>query len=197
MVVTAKKDGRPRRTVDLQKLNSQCLRETHHCQSPFKLAIQVPPHSKKTILDATDGYHSIELDEASKPLTSFITEWGRYRYRRLPQGFLVAGDAYIRRYDELIKDVKDKVKCVDDTLLHDSNIEDAFFHTWDYLELCAANCVTINASKFQFCQDTVLFAGLSITPTGVCPSDKILAAIRDFPTPKDITGARSWFGLVN
>ena len=68
MVVAAKKDGRPRRTVDLQKLNAQCLRETHHCQTPFKLALQVPPNTKKTVLDATDGYHSIELDEDSKPL---------------------------------------------------------------------------------------------------------------------------------
>ena len=74
MVVAAKKDGRPRRTVDLQKLNSQCLRETHHCQSPFRLACLVPPHIKKTVVDATDGYHAIELDEESKPLTTFITE---------------------------------------------------------------------------------------------------------------------------
>ena len=29
MIVTAKKDGRPRITVDLQHLSSQCLRETH------------------------------------------------------------------------------------------------------------------------------------------------------------------------
>ena len=78
MVVTSKKDGTPRRTVDLQKLNDQCLRETHHCQSPFKLACQIPPHTKKTVLDATDGYHAIEFDEESKPLTMFITEWGRY-----------------------------------------------------------------------------------------------------------------------
>ena len=29
------------------------------------------------------------------------------------------------------------------------------------------------------------------------PSDKILAAIRDFPSPINLTDARSWFGLVN
>ena len=47
MVVIPKKDGRPRRTVDLQKLNAQCVRETHHCQSPFQLACQVPPQTKE------------------------------------------------------------------------------------------------------------------------------------------------------
>ena len=197
MVVTAKKDGSPRRTVDLQRLNAQCLRETHHCQSPFKLACQVAPNTKKTVLDATDGYHAIPLDEESKPLTTFITEWGRYRYRRLPQGYLAAGDVYTRRYDEIIKDVGRKVKCVDDTLLYDTDIESAFFHTWEYLALCAKNGITINQSKFQFCQDEVIFAGLKITRSGICPSDNILSAIRDFPAPRDITGARSWSRLVN
>ena len=93
MVVTAKSDGGPRRTVDLQKLNQQCLRETHHCQSPFRLASQIPRHTKKSVLDATDGYHAIPLDDESKPLTTFITEWGRYRYRRLPQGYSASQDA--------------------------------------------------------------------------------------------------------
>ena len=84
-------------------------------QSPFKLACQVPAHTKKTVLDATDGYHSIELDEESRKLATFITTRARFHYRRLPQGFKAAGDAYSRRYDEIIKDVRDKVKCIDDT----------------------------------------------------------------------------------
>ena len=197
MVVTAKKDGTPRRTVDLQKLNRQCRRETHHVQSPFQLACKVPPNTKRTILDATDGYHAIPLDEASKPLTTFITEWGRFRYCRLPQGFLAAGDAYTRRYDEIIKDVPDKIKCVDDALLYDKDITGNYFHTWDYLYLCEQNGITLNLPKFIFCQDEVDFGGLHLTKTGICPSEKTLSAIKEFPTPKDITGARSWFGLVN
>ena len=58
MVIVRKKDGTPRRrTVDYQELNKQCLRETHHCESPFHLASKVPPNTKKTFLDAVDGYH--------------------------------------------------------------------------------------------------------------------------------------------
>ena len=74
VVVTAKKNRKPRRTIDLQHLNSQCSRETDHCQSPFLAACQVPPDTKKTILDVVDGYHASELDAESQPLTMFITE---------------------------------------------------------------------------------------------------------------------------
>ena len=42
MVVRAKKDGSPRRTVDFQYLNSQCKWETHHTASQFHLACEIP-----------------------------------------------------------------------------------------------------------------------------------------------------------
>ena len=82
-------------------------------------------------------------------------------------------------------------------MLHDDNIEQSFFHAWDFLTICAKNGIVVSLEKFQFCQNTVDYAGMKITPTGVSPSDKILSAIRDFPTPTSITDARSWFGLVN
>lgn len=189
MIVTAKKNGNPHRVVDLQKLNSQCLRETHHCPSPFQAACQVPAHSKKTVFDAVDGYHSIKLDKESQPLTTFITEWGRYLNLRLPQGFLAAGDAYTRRFDELISNLPRKVKIVDDCLLFDKNIEESFFHASDFLTICTENNIVVNVEKFQFCQDVVTFAGLKLTPTAVSPTDKMLSAIRDFPSPTNITDA--------
>ena len=197
MVITPKKDGRPRRTVDYQYLNSQCKRETHHTSSPLQLAIQIPARTKKTVLDAVDGYHSVPLDEASQPLTTFITEWGRFMYLRMPQGYLASGDAYTRRYDDIIKDVPRKVKIVDDALLYDDSIEQAFFHTFDYLCIGAQNGIVFNKPKFQFCQDVVQFAGLQITTSGIAPSDSMLKSISEFPTPRNLQDARSWFGLVN
>ena len=47
MVVVPKKDGTPRRTVDLQHLNIATYRETHHVASPFDQASVIPPHTKR------------------------------------------------------------------------------------------------------------------------------------------------------
>ena len=102
--------------------------------------------------------------------------------------FLAGGDIYTRRYDEIIKDAECKVKCIDDALLYDYSIKDAFYHTWGFLELCALNGTVINDKKFQFCKETVIFAGLKITPSGIAPLDNILSIIRDFPTPKQVPG---------
>ena len=128
-----------------------CLGETHHTRSPFSLAMQLPPKSRKTFLDAVDACHSVLLDEESQPLSTFITEWGRYMFKRMPQGYLASGDAYTRRYDEIISDVPRKVKIGDDTLLWDSNIEESFYYIFDYLALGYTNEVRFNISKYQLC----------------------------------------------
>ena len=115
----------------------------------------------------------------------------------MPQGYLASGDAYTCRYNVIIKDTPLKVKIVDDIRLYDSSIDGAFYHTFDFLLLCVKNGIAFNTDKFQFCQDVVQFGSLLITPSGVTPSESILQAILNFPVPRTITDARSWFGLIN
>ena len=197
MVVAAKADLSPRRTVDLQHLNRHSVRQTHHVQSPFHLADRVPQHTIKTVTDAWNGYHSVPIHPDDRHLTTFITPWGRYRYRVAPQGFLASGDGYTQRFDAIIADFPDKVKCVDDSLKWTFSIENSFFQLCQWCDLLYRNGVTLNPTKLQFAQDIVEFAGLTITPTNVRPSSKFIDSIRNFPTPTDISGARAWFGLVN
>ena len=88
MVVVAKKNGIPRRTVDLLKLNEATLRETRHTATPFNVVSTVPGDMKKTVSDAWNGYHSI-------PLTN-------------------VGDVYTRYFDDTTNEKTDKIRCVDD-----------------------------------------------------------------------------------
>ena len=104
MVVCAKKNGKSRRTVDMRPLNQHAIRETHHTQSPFHQARSVPPGTLKPVFDAWNGYHSVPLKREDRHLTTFITPWGRYRYRTAPQGYVVSGDGYSMRFDEIVSD---------------------------------------------------------------------------------------------
>ena len=117
MVVCAKKNGKPRRTVDFQALNLHATCETHHTQSLFHQARSVPHNMKKTVFDCWNGYHSVPLH-----LTTFITPWGRYRYNTAPLGYIVSGDGYSRRFDEIVSHVPNKTKCIDDSLLWADNL---------------------------------------------------------------------------
>ena len=48
------------------------------------------------------------------------------------------------------------------------------------------NGIALNKTKFKFCQDTIEFAGLKITPSGISPSGKLLSSIKNFPTPTNM-----------
>ena len=51
------------------------------------------------------------------------------RYKVAPQGFLASRDAYNQRFDAIIADFPNKVKCVDDTCMWVESIETAFLQT--------------------------------------------------------------------
>ena len=197
MHIVRKADGSPRRVVDMSSLNDHLLRETHHVKPPFQQAKSIPRDTWKSVTDAWNGYHSVPLREEDRYLTTFITPWGRYRYRVAPQGSAVSGDAYNRRYDEVIVDVERKTKCVDDTAHWDDSLEDHWWRMIDFLELTGKNGVVLNGDKFQFAQREVDFAGFRVTETSIKPLEKYLRAILDFPTPKKTGDIRAWFGLVN
>ena len=101
----------------------------------------------------------------------------------MPQGYLASGEAYTSRYDDIIKDIPHKVKILDDSLLFNRNIEEAFYHTLDYLLQCEKNRIIFNREKFKFCQDIVQFRGLQITLSGLTPCKNFSKCYLQLPSP--------------
>ena len=196
MHITPKADGSPRRVVDFQPVNNHAPRQTHHTKSPWSCASSVPPNTRKSVLDAWHGYHSVPIAEEDRHYTTFLTENGTYRYKTLPQGFISAGDAYTQRTDKITTDFENKEKCVDDALLHDKTIAENYVTVCSYLIRCGQNGIIFSPKKFQFAEEEVNFLGFVITKSGIKPTPKFLQSIRDFPTPKNTTDVRSWFGAV-
>ena len=197
MVVCRKRNGDPRRTVDLQPLNSVSIRQCHPTAPPLQQAMDIPHGVKKSTLDAWNGYHSVEIRESDRHLTTFITPWGRFRYKTAPQGYLASGDAYTHRYDKITMGFKDIKRVIDDTLLHSKDIESSFHHVAKYLTLVGKNGIILNPDKFNFAEDEVDWAGIRVTKDKCKPLDTHVEAIRNFPIPVNITDMRSFMALVN
>ena len=197
MLITPKNDGSPRRVIDYSQLNKHAPRQTHHTKSPYQIAVSIPGEKVKTVLDNWHGYHSVPIMPEDRPLTTFLTPYGRYRYKTTPQGLISAGDGYTQRMDLITDGTKDYEHCVDDTILWDDSVEENFFRVCEFIAMCAkAGCI-FNPSKFQFASESVDFLGFRITKTGVEPHPNFIENILSFPTPKNLTDIRSWFGLVN
>ena len=88
-------------------------------------------------------------------------------------------------------------KCIDDTILWSDSIEQNFYKVCEFLTKCSNAGMVFNQAKFQFSEKEVDYLGFTISDQGIRPQDQFLDSIRNFPTPKNITDVRSWFGLIN
>ena len=150
-----------------------------------------------------DGYHGVELAEEDHHKTTFATEWGLYHYLHVPQGYLSSGDSNTKHTDAIRDDCpgkpaeNDYEKIVDDIIQWSETMEQSFFRICSMLSHCYKNGMVFSPDKFMFTKETVEFAGFEVTMDGIKPTDKHIEAIRNFPTPTNISELRSWFGLIN
>jgi hypothetical protein len=102
MVIQPKKNGRAKKTVDLLGLSKVGRHESHHTRSAAEIAKSVLAGKVKSTLDCVDGYHGVELAKEDHHKTTFATEWGLFRYLRVPQGYLSSGDRYTKHIDAIL-----------------------------------------------------------------------------------------------
>ena len=198
VIVNKKNSEEKRLTVDLRKLNDQVRRPTHPMTTPRAALSAIGSGAKFfTTLDARHGYWQIPLSADAKPLTTFITPWGRYRFCRNPQGLISAGDEFNRRTDAAFANIGNLTKVVDDCLVHDSTFPDHVAHVRSVLECARKHGITFSAKKFIFGAHTVPFCGYTVSADGWTLDACKTTAIRDFPVPQNRTDLHSFFGLVN
>ena len=198
LVVIPKNKGEVRITTDLSNLNSQVQRPAHPSMTPFNAVRSIDPTARYfSTMDALCGYWQIPLAEEDRPLTTFITPYGRYRYCRSPMGFSASGDEYCRRGDLALQGIQNCVKVVDDILAYDKDYHSHLCRVNDILLRCRRHGITLNAEKFSIAKQTVSFCGYKISEEGITAEEEKVQAIADFPKPANITDLRSFMGLTN
>ena len=113
-----------------------------------------------------------------------------------PMGLRCSGNGFTDRMDRIYSDNPRMRRIVDDSLLYDNSVKDQFFRVCQALDTGSNHRAIFNPKKFQFCAREVEYAGLVISDTGVKPPPELFQSIRDFPTPRNITDVRAWFGMV-
>ena len=87
-------------------------------------------------------------------------------------------------------------KCIDDTLLFDVDISTNFDTICRFLTKFSSKVVIFNPKKFQFAETIVKFPRFVINDSGIQPTSEFIQTIMDFPTPRNMTDVRTWFGSV-
>lgn len=112
-------------------------------------------------------------------------------------GLNCSGDEYCARGDRALSGLKNIKKVVDDILVFGPSFKDMYESVRAVLTRCHEHGITLSPKKFVFGKREVSYVGFKISADGIQPDPAKLAAIREFPKPKNVTDLRSFFGLAN
>ena len=98
--------------------------------------------------------------------------------------------------DEAFSGVQGAVRVVDDILKFDRTFTGHVSGICKLLQAAREARVTLSAKKFIFARRKLTWVGYEIEKGGIRVDPGKIKAIADFPTPKNLTDLRSFFGLV-
>ena len=102
----------------------------------------------------------IKLSERSKPLTTFITPWGRYCFNVRPFGISSGSEKFQKCMSQILEGL-DGVECNDDVLVHGATSGEHDRRLETVLQRLSNANVTLNADKCVFNVSSVQFLGQS------------------------------------
>ena len=185
--------------LDPTNLNLAVVREPLFSKTPDDIAHLLADAVIITTTDCTKGFWHEALDEESSYLTTFGTEFGRFRFTVMPFGISVAGDVFQRKLDTIFGNLP-QVACIADDIIVVGYKEDHSDHDEAFSKLLNTaheNNVKLNYDKLQYKQTQVDFFGETYTTDGHKPSADKVEAIASMPQPVNKKELQSFIGMVN
>ena len=143
------------------------------------------------------GYYTVSITPGSRDLTTIVTEFGKFRYKRLPMGLCCAPDIFQSKINELLGDLDSVRAYIDDVLiLSKDSFEGHLNQVRIVLSRMAKAGLRINAKKSSFGINEVEYLGYIITKEGIKPDPKKVQGIMDMARPTTTTEIRRLIGIV-
>ena len=195
--VTPKASGEVRICVDLTKLNHSILREAHPLPSVDFTLGKLGSSKVFSKIDANSAFWQRKLSDDSRLLTTIITPWGRFCFNQLPYGISTGSEQFQKCMSDILAGIESAECQVDDIIVHgcDQVQHDERFDV--VLKRLAEANVTSNLAKCEFSVTKVKVLRHVVPAEGISADPQKIEAIRNLPTPKNVTEVRSFLGMVN
>ncbi|XP_064641976.1 uncharacterized protein K02A2.6-like [Lineus longissimus] len=197
MVPVVKKGNRGIRIcVDLKRLNRSVVREKSFLPSIEDVISKLSGAKHFSKLDCSSGFWAIPLDPDSAKLTTFITPFGRFCFRRLCFVISSAPEIFQTKMANLLKDHDGVIIWMDDILIYAATQEEHDKRLQRVLDTIEKSGLKLNRPKCQFDMDKLDFIGHCFSAEGVCPSKEKVKAIQELAAPQSVTELKRVLGMI-
>ena len=150
-----------------------------------------------SLLDQRAAYWAIPLDEKSKEVTAFITEYGLHQWTRMPFGMKTSPGAFQRIMEDILHGLtwRQALVYLDDVILFTETLDQHLELLAELLERFRISGLKLNPTKCTVAVTSVRFLGHQLDEDGIKPSVEKVQAIRSWPVPGDVHELRQFLGF--
>lgn len=197
LVVIEKKDGSLRICLDPKDLNNVLIREYHLIPTLEEIIPKITNKKYFSVLDLSEGFYNIKLDEKSSELCTFNSPFGCFRFERLPFGISVAPEIFQKYNENAFGDIPGVIIYCDDMLIcaeteteHDAILAKVF----ERAKICN---VRFNKNKFQYKLKQVKYFGHIFSAEGMKIDPDRVKAILNIKSPINKKELQIFLGMIN
>lgn len=200
LIVPKKPDAngnkRFRLVVDFRKLNDVTESDAYPLPNITEILDQLGRSKYFTVIDLAHGFHQVLLSEESRPLTAF-SYFDHYQFKRLPFGLKGSPATFQRLINNVLSGINGLKSFVymDDICVYGSSLDDHNHKLIEVFERLRKHNLKLQPGKCEFLRKELIYLGHKICQDGVRPDPSKVAAVQNFPTPKNQTQVKSFLGL--
>ena len=194
-----KKDQTVRWCIDFRRLNEVTVKDAYPLPRIDTCIDCLAGAKFFSTLDLQSGYWQIEVDEADRHKTAFITKYGLYEYIKMPFGLCNAPSTFQRSMELIFRGLqwKNLLIYLDDLIIYSDSVDSHFDRLEEVMNRIAEVGLKLKPSKCQFLQTEVLFLGHVVSQEGVRPNPELLEVIKNWAVPADAKQVQRFIGLCN
>lgn len=198
IVVVRKKNGDIRLCIDYRKLNLQTVKDAYALPNLEESFSALTGSRWFSVLDLKSGYYQIEMAEADKPKTAFVTPLGFWEFNRMPQGVTNAPSTFQRLMERCMGDLhlKEVLVFLDDLIIFSDTLEEHERRLLSVLHRLRDFGLKLSPEKCKFFQTSVRYLGHVVSEQGVETDPEKISALKSWPVPQTLKELRSFLGFA-
>ena len=199
LVVVKKKDGSNRICVDYRALNEVTEKDAHPIPRVGDSLDALAGATVFSTLDMTSGYHQVEVAEADRDKTAFVTGRGHHlRYVTMPFGLCNAPGTFQRLMERVLHGLvwKYVVVYLDDVVIFSRTHEEHIKHLTEVFHRFEQFNLKLKPRKCEMFRPKVKYLGHVVSAAGVATDPGLIDKVKAWEPPRTQKEVRAFLGLA-